>query len=192
VRDQAEGSDAVGYRGLDACGELVTSATPAQLTSVLDLDLWRRAQPGRDEQFDVNRFGEWLEVLVDTGDPVAADTVAALDKQMLSTLADRDCVDADIQRGLRTLGRTLVQHRLAGTPWLAREAADALAMLDLTAWIGVPGLLDECPILPAALTAVLERRTTSVSATAFEFISTTAQIGDIRRFMRTLPNVLSR
>src|SRR5205823_4859921 len=71
------------YRGLEACGELVTSATPAQLTSLLDLDLWRHAQPGRDEQFDVDRFGEWLEVLVDTGDSVAASTVAALDKQLV-------------------------------------------------------------------------------------------------------------
>ena len=71
------------YRGLDACGELVTSATPAQLTSLLDLDLWRHVQPGRDEQFDVDRFGEWLEVLVDTGDSVAARTVAALDKHLL-------------------------------------------------------------------------------------------------------------
>ena len=65
------------YRGLDACGELVTLATPAQLTSLLDLDLWRHAQPGRDEQFDVDRFGEWLEVLVDTSESVAARTVAA-------------------------------------------------------------------------------------------------------------------
>jgi hypothetical protein len=71
------------YRGLDACGELVTSATPAQLTSLLDLDLWRHPQPGRDEQFDVDRFGEWLEVLVDTGDTVAARTVAALDKHLV-------------------------------------------------------------------------------------------------------------
>ena len=71
------------YRGLDACGELVTSATPAQLTLVLDLDLWRHARPGRDEQFDVDRFGEWLEVLVDTGDSVAARTVAALDKNLV-------------------------------------------------------------------------------------------------------------
>ncbi len=69
--------------GLDACGELVTSATPAQLNSLLDLDLWRLAQPGRDEQFDVDRFGEWLEVLVDTGDSVAARTVAALDKHLV-------------------------------------------------------------------------------------------------------------
>ena len=72
------------YRGLDACGELVTSATPAQLTSLLDLDLWRHAQPGRDEQFDVDRFGEWLEVLVDTGESAAARTVAALDTHLVT------------------------------------------------------------------------------------------------------------
>ena len=71
------------YRGLDACGELVTAATPAQLTSLLDLDLWRPARPGRDGQFDVDRFGEWLEVLVDTGDSVAARTVAALDTNLV-------------------------------------------------------------------------------------------------------------
>jgi hypothetical protein len=43
--------------GLEDCGELVTLATPGQLASVLDLDLWRAAQPGRDEQFDADRFG---------------------------------------------------------------------------------------------------------------------------------------
>ena len=111
--------------------------------------------------------------------------------QLASTLADLDCVDADTRRGLRTLRRTLVQQREAGTPWLARDAADVLAMLDMTAWISVLGLLDECPILPAALTAVLEGRTTPVSPTAFEFISTTAHLGDVRVFMRTLPGVLS-
>ena len=112
--------------------------------------------------------------------------------QLMSTLADLRCVDADTRDGLRALQRKLVKQRDAGTPWLARDATDVLAMLDMTAWVSVLGLLDECPILPAALTAVLERRTTSVSPTAFEFISTTAQIGDIRLFMRTLPGVLSR
>ena len=111
--------------------------------------------------------------------------------QLLSTLADLRCVDADTRHGLRALRHKLVEQREAGTPWLARDAADVLAMLDMTAWISVLGLLDECPILPAALTAVLERRTTPVSPTAFEFISTTAQIGDIRLFMRALPGVLS-
>jgi hypothetical protein len=111
--------------------------------------------------------------------------------QVMSMLADLHCVDADTRRGLRTLRCRLMKQREAGTPWLARDAADVLAMLDMTAWMSVLGLLDECPILPVALTAVLERRTTSVSPTAFEFISTTAQIGDIRLFMRMLPGVLS-
>src|SRR5260221_6944041 len=71
------------HRGLDACGELVASATPAQLTLLLDLDLRRPPRPGRDHRFDVDRFGEWLEVLVDTGDSVAARTVAALDEDLV-------------------------------------------------------------------------------------------------------------
>ena len=111
--------------------------------------------------------------------------------QLVSTLADLHCVDADTRRGLRALRRKLEKQRKAGTPWLARDAADVLAMLDMTAWVSVIGLLDECPILPAALTAVLERRTTSVSPTAFEFISTSAQIRDIRLFMGMLSGVLS-
>ena len=112
--------------------------------------------------------------------------------ELMSTLDDLHCVDADIRRDLGALRRKLEKQREAGTPWLARDAADVLAMLDMTAWTSVLGLLDECPILPAALTAVLERRTTLVSPTAFDFISTTAQIGDIRLFMRTLPGVLAR
>ena len=85
----------------------------------------------------------------------------------------------------------LENQRDAGTPWLARGAADVLAMFDATAWISVLGLLDECPVLPAALTAILEGRTTTVSPTEFDFISTAAQIGDVRIFMRKLPDVLS-
>jgi len=111
--------------------------------------------------------------------------------ELVSMLADLQGVAADTRPGLRALRRKLEEQREAGTPWLARDAADVLAMLDMTAWISVLGLLDECPILPAALTAVLERCTTPVSPTAFEFISTTAQIGDIRLFMRTLPGILS-
>jgi hypothetical protein len=111
--------------------------------------------------------------------------------QLVSTLADLDSVDGDTRRELRALHRQLAIQREAGTPWLARNATDVLAMLDMTAWIGVLGLLDECPILPAALTAVLERQTTSVSPTAFQFISTKTQIGDIRVFMRALPGLLS-
>jgi hypothetical protein len=117
-------------------------------------------------------------------------TLFAADR-LTAILADLHCVDADADRDLRTLQRQLAIQCKAGTPWLARDAADVLATLDTTAWISVLGLLDECPIVPAALTAILERRTTSISPTAFEFISTAAQIGDIRAFMKALPGVLS-
>jgi hypothetical protein len=70
-------------RGLDACGELVASATHEQLTAVFDLDLWRKPQPRLDEQFDVQRFGEWLELLVEIGTSAAADTVAAMDPNLV-------------------------------------------------------------------------------------------------------------
>ena len=112
--------------------------------------------------------------------------------QLISMLDEVRCVDFDIQRGFVALRRTLAKQRDAGTPWLARDAADVLAMLDMTAWASVLGLLDECPVLPAALTAILEGRTTTVSPTAFDFISTAAQIGEVRRFMRKLPDLLSR
>jgi hypothetical protein len=113
-------------------------------------------------------------------------------EHLISTLdVLRRVVDREFHSDLRALRRTLVQHRDAGTPWLARGATDVLAMVDVTAWIGVCGLLDECPVMPAAVTAILDGRTTRVSPTAFDFISTAAQIEDIRNFMRKLPEILS-
>ncbi len=111
--------------------------------------------------------------------------------QLISTLTDIDCVDRDIKRGLGALRRTLTKQRKAGTPWRARDQAEVLALLDMTTWISVVGLLDECPILPAALVAVLDGRTTTVSPTEFDFISTAAQIGDVRIFLQKLRDLLS-
>jgi hypothetical protein len=70
--------------GLEDCGELVTLATPDQLAHVLDLDLWRTSQPGEDEQLDADRFGVWLEVLVESGAAVAAQTLAGMDADLVA------------------------------------------------------------------------------------------------------------
>lgn len=70
-------------RGLDACGELLAAATPAQLTAIADLDLWRGARHGSAPQFDVQRFGEWIEALVAAGEALAARTVSALDPEVV-------------------------------------------------------------------------------------------------------------
>ena len=72
-------------RGLDASSDLVAAATPEQLTAVFDIDLWRASQSGGDEQFDVDRFGEWVEALVDSDELLAARTIAALDEELVIT-----------------------------------------------------------------------------------------------------------
>ena len=113
-------------------------------------------------------------------------------QQLITTLKELHSVDRDLQRELTALRRSLVKHCKSGKPWLARDTAEILAMLDVTAWTSLCGVLDECPVMPAALTAILDGRTTKVSPTAFDFISTIAQIEDIRTFMRRLPEILSR
>jgi Family of unknown function (DUF6178) len=70
--------------GLEECGEIVALATPGQLADVFDLDVWRAGRPGRDEQFDADRFGVWLEVLIESGAAVAAEIVARLDAGLVT------------------------------------------------------------------------------------------------------------
>src|SRR5690349_20593147 len=65
------------HRVVQSCGledsvELVALMTPDQLARIFDLDLWHADQPGLDEQFDADRFGVWLEVLVESGATVVA------------------------------------------------------------------------------------------------------------------------
>ncbi|MEO5823836.1 MAG: DUF6178 family protein [Vicinamibacteraceae bacterium] len=70
--------------GLEDCGGLVALATPAQVSHVFDLDLWRSPAAGLDAQFDADRFGVWLEVLVAQGTDVAARIVAGLDTELVA------------------------------------------------------------------------------------------------------------
>lgn len=70
--------------GLEDCGELVALATPDQLTGVFDLDLWRSDRPGLEEQFDADRFGIWLEVLLESGAAVAAQKVTEIDAGLVT------------------------------------------------------------------------------------------------------------
>jgi hypothetical protein len=113
-------------------------------------------------------------------------------EHLVATLSDLRCVDAETQDGLNALRHELVRQRDGGTPWRARDALDVLAILDTPSWASLLGLLDECPVMPAALRATLEGHTGAVSATAFEFISTTDQIDEVRAFMGRLLDALSR
>jgi hypothetical protein len=69
--------------GLEDCGDLIALATPEQLTGVFDLDLWHSDEPGLEEQFDADRFGLWLEVLVESGADIAARKVSEMDADLV-------------------------------------------------------------------------------------------------------------
>ena len=73
----------IGAYGLEDCGELVAHATPAQLSRIFDLDLWRPARPGLDEHFDAERFGLWIEVLEDAGADLAAEKLSQIPVEQL-------------------------------------------------------------------------------------------------------------
>ena len=110
--------------------------------------------------------------------------------RLMDVLTDLECVDAGIQRDLQGLRRELRRQCDARTPWHARGSLDAIAMLDMPAWASLTGLLDECPVMPAAVTAILGKQATAVSSTAFEFISTSRQIAVIHQFAEQLGMVL--
>jgi hypothetical protein len=112
--------------------------------------------------------------------------------ELVAALSELQCSDVNIQDGLDALRIELAREHAAGTPWRARQALDVIGMLDMPAWAGVSGLLDECPVMPMAVTAILERRTRSVSATAFEFISTRTQLRQVREFMARFLDLLGQ
>lgn len=111
--------------------------------------------------------------------------------RLAAILGDLGHDDRDIRRGCNALRRALLKQRAAGTPWQARQAAEVLNLIDATAWIAVIGVLDECPVVPAALAAAVEGSATRVSPTTFDFISTRRQIDDIHAFLFKLPDLLS-
>ena len=65
--------------GLEDSAELVALATPEQLAGLLDLDIWRARMPGVEEQFDADRFGAWIAVLMESGAAVATEKLLGLD-----------------------------------------------------------------------------------------------------------------
>ncbi|MEZ5291001.1 MAG: DUF6178 family protein [Vicinamibacterales bacterium] len=142
-----------------------------------------RAQPGHPSLVTAFEVG-WSVLHHEVGLAVAA--------RLAAILADVRPADSALQRDLATLRRRLADGLEAGTPWLARPASEVLAELDIAASIGLQGLLEECPIVPAAMTAILDGRASSISPTAFDFVATRGQIDEVHAFMARLPDLLSR
>jgi hypothetical protein len=110
--------------------------------------------------------------------------------QLIAVLKQLRCPDRETQAGLNALRVALTKQWRAGTPWRARDSLDAIAILDMPAWATLLALIDECPVLHAALAASHGAGTLAVSASAFEFISENSQIASVHAFMRSLPETL--
>jgi hypothetical protein len=97
--------------------------------------------------------------------------------------------DREIQLAVEDLRSRLVRGCRAGTPWSARDALDVIMMLDMPAWAALVALLDECPVIHAAMNANASRLRT-IDASSFEFIAENEQIAAVHAFMQSLPGVL--
>jgi hypothetical protein len=113
-------------------------------------------------------------------------------ERLIRVLTRLRCDDREIQAGLDALRIEMARHWQAGAPWRARDALDVIAILDMPAWATLLGLIDECPVIHAAIGASRGSRTRAVSASAFEFISENGQIASVREFMQSLPETLRR
>jgi hypothetical protein len=117
------------------------------------------------------------------------DVVMYTAERLLEVLGGLHCDDDGVQTGIAELRIELSRHCREGMPWRVRDALDVIALLDMPAWAVLLGLIDECPVLHALLTA--SPNTRSVRPDGFEFISEGRQITCIREFVESLPETLS-
>ncbi len=69
--------------GLEDSGELLALATTAQLTRMIDEDLWRQQNAGGAEEFSFERLTVWLSVLEELGPGLASEKLSELDEDFL-------------------------------------------------------------------------------------------------------------
>ncbi len=110
--------------------------------------------------------------------------------RLVEVLRHLQCDDRSIQAGLDALRIAMLKQWRAGMPWRARDDLDVITSLDMTAWATLLGLIDECPVIHAAIAASQSAGTHAVSPTAFEFIAGNTQIASARRFLDALPGIL--
>jgi len=110
--------------------------------------------------------------------------------RLIQVLTDLRNEDRQIQVGLNALRIEMARHWRDGAQWRARDALEVIVLLDMPAWATLLGLIDECPVIHAAIGASRGSRTLAVSASAFEFISEHRQIASVHEFMEALPNML--
>jgi hypothetical protein len=109
---------------------------------------------------------------------------------LVESLEKIDGLDRETWLQVETLRRALARHAADGEPWRIGDTLDVLVVLDAAAWAALRALLDECPVLHAAVTAA-GTGAHRVDPAQFEFISCNSEIEAVRAFLGSLPERLS-
>jgi hypothetical protein len=99
--------------------------------------------------------------------------------------------DPDTQKALVALRRDLKRHLRDRMPWRAAASLDVLAVLDTPTWAGMVGLIAECPVLHAAIPAIVDRRRAAIDPAAFAFFRDARQLAMVDAFLDRLPALLT-
>ncbi|MGE4403857.1 MAG: DUF6178 family protein, partial [Desulfobulbus sp.] len=82
--------------GLEDAGEIVALAATEQLTEVFDEDLWAADEPGEQEQFNLERFLLWLEILLESGEKYVADKLTEIPEDFVTLAIQRSVLVINI------------------------------------------------------------------------------------------------
>ena len=125
--------------GLEDAGELVALASTHQLEQLLDEDLWRAEDAGRDETFRPDRFVLWLRVMLEVGEDFLAQRLAELPQDLLALaihrlvlVIDMDVLEEQIRASSDELARDL-EKALEGSVFEEWEELRLIAR-DSDAW----------------------------------------------------------
>ena len=141
----------------------------------LGLEQWPRGWPDQDL---VTAFQVGWRVLQDDVSLPAA-------RHLHTALGTFTCRDRMLQLRIAHLRTQLGRAIGDAAPWRVRDALDALLPVDAAAWAGLVALLDECPVLHAAVGDPHAAR--AIEVDDVRFFSSGADVSLARAFVRNLP-----
>jgi hypothetical protein len=110
--------------------------------------------------------------------------------RLIGILAGLVLTDRDTRLSVDYLRRDLMRHAAEGEPWRARAALDVILEIDAAAWASLLGLIDEYPVLHAALDAG-KRGARTIDPTDVKFISLNSDIAVVQGFVAELASILT-
>jgi len=139
----------IDHIGLEDAGELVGLASTRQLERIFDDDLWHADRPGQEERFDPDRFGLWLEVMLEAGEPFAAQKLTELPEDLVLLALHAHVLVIDIDATAIEMS-----SRFDEDDYLLEKALDSCAYLELDSYRVIARRQDGQDAVFAVLTAL--------------------------------------